>query len=62
MGCIGDLVVGVIGAFIGGYVVGLFLPGTTVGFFGTILVAFVGAAILLAVLRLVSGGGRKRSR
>jgi len=48
--------VGIIGAFIGGIVVGLFLPGTAVGFFGTLNVAVLGAVLLLAVLRLVTPG------
>jgi uncharacterized membrane protein YeaQ/YmgE (transglycosylase-associated protein family) len=53
-GCLVDIVVGIIGAFIGGIVVGIFLPGTAVGFIGTLLVAVVGAVLLLAVIRLVS--------
>ena len=55
-GCLVDIVVGIIGAFIGGIVVGLFLPGTAVGFFGTLIVAVLGAVLLLAVLRLVTPG------
>jgi uncharacterized membrane protein YeaQ/YmgE (transglycosylase-associated protein family) len=53
-GCLVDIVVGIIGAFVGGIVVGFFLPGTAVGFIGTLLVAVLGAVLLLAVLRLVS--------
>jgi uncharacterized membrane protein YeaQ/YmgE (transglycosylase-associated protein family) len=56
-GCLVDIVVGIIGAFIGGIVVGLFLPGTgAVGFIGTLLVAVLGAVLLLAILRLLSPG------
>jgi uncharacterized membrane protein YeaQ/YmgE (transglycosylase-associated protein family) len=56
-GCIADIVVGVAGAFIGGYLLGvLFHMSGNVGFFGSIVVAFIGAAVLLAALRLVSGG------
>lgn len=55
-GCLVDIIVGIIGAFIGGIVVGFFLPGTTAGFIGTLLVAIVGAVLLLALLRLVSPG------
>ena len=55
-GCLVDIVVGIIGAFIGGIVVGFFLPGTAVGFIGTLLVAVLGAVLLLAVLRLLSPG------
>jgi uncharacterized membrane protein YeaQ/YmgE (transglycosylase-associated protein family) len=53
-GCLVDIVVGIIGAFIGGIVVGVFLPGTAVGFVGTLVVAVLGAVLLLAVIRLVS--------
>jgi uncharacterized membrane protein YeaQ/YmgE (transglycosylase-associated protein family) len=56
-GCIVDIVVGVAGAFIGGYLLGAIFHMTgTVGFFGSIVVAFIGAVALLAVLKLVSGG------
>jgi uncharacterized membrane protein YeaQ/YmgE (transglycosylase-associated protein family) len=56
-GCVADIVVGVAGAVIGGYLIGaIFGVNTTVGFWGSIVVAFIGAAILLAVLKLLSGG------
>ena len=56
-GCIADIVVGIVGAIIGGYLLGLlFNMNGTVGFVGSILVAFVGAALLLSVLKLLSGG------
>jgi uncharacterized membrane protein YeaQ/YmgE (transglycosylase-associated protein family) len=57
VGCIADIIVGVAGAIIGGYLLGaIFHMSGTVGFFGSIVVAFIGAAALLAVLKLVSGG------
>jgi len=56
-GCIADIVVGVAGALIGGYLLGaVFNMSGTVGFWGSIIVAFIGAAVLLAVLKLLSGG------
>jgi len=55
-GCIADIVVGIAGAFIGGYLLGLFNINGTVGFWGSIVVAFIGAAVLLSALKLVSGG------
>jgi len=56
-GCLADIVVGVAGALIGGYLLGaLFGVTGTVGFFGSIIVAFLGAAILLALLKALSGG------
>jgi uncharacterized membrane protein YeaQ/YmgE (transglycosylase-associated protein family) len=53
-GLIGDIIVGIIGAFIGGILFGFLMPGAAVGLVGSILVAFVGAIILIAVLRAVS--------
>ena len=53
-GLLGDLVVGLIGALLGGLVAGLFIHGS-IGFIGTLIVAFLGAVILLAVLRMFSG-------
>lgn len=56
-GCIADIVVGIAGALIGGYLLGvLFNVNGTVGFFGSIVVAFIGAAVLLAALKVLSGG------
>lgn len=56
-GCIVDMIVGIVGAVIGGYLLGaIFNVNGTVGFFGGIVVAFIGAAVLLAVLKLLSGG------
>jgi uncharacterized membrane protein YeaQ/YmgE (transglycosylase-associated protein family) len=56
-GCVADIVVGVAGAIIGGFLLSFaFGANTTVGFWGSIVVAFIGAAVLLAVLKLLSGG------
>jgi uncharacterized membrane protein YeaQ/YmgE (transglycosylase-associated protein family) len=56
-GCLADIVVGVAGAVIGGFLLStLFGASGTVGFWGSLIVAFIGAAALLAVLKLVSGG------
>lgn len=54
LGCLADLAVGVAGAFIGGFVLSFFVRGTA-GFFGSILVAFLGAALLLAILQALGG-------
>ena len=56
MGCLLDVVIGVLGAFIGGAVVSLFVPENTYGFIGTLIVATLGAIILLAFVRLISPG------
>ena len=56
-GCLADIVVGIAGALIGGYLLGaLFDVQGTVGFLGSIVVAFLGAAVLLSVLKILSGG------
>ena len=53
-GVIGDIVVGVVGAFVGGYLFRqLHLTVPFSGLPGTIFVAFIGAMVLLVVLRLV---------
>lgn len=56
-GCIADIVVGIAGAIIGGFLLGSLFGATgTVHFWGSIIVAFIGAVVLLAALKLVSGG------
>ena len=56
-GCLADILVGIAGAFIGGFLLAvIFGADTTVGFWGSIVVAFIGAAVLLAALKLLSGG------
>ena len=55
-GCLVDIVVGVIGAFVGGLIVSIFTPrGTVYGFWGSLLVAILGALLLVGLLRLVAG-------
>lgn len=53
-GVIGDIVVGLIGSVIGGFLVGYFVHGDS-GFWGSILVSFIGAVVLIAIVRAVSG-------
>jgi uncharacterized membrane protein YeaQ/YmgE (transglycosylase-associated protein family) len=53
-GVIGDIVVGVIGAFIGGWLWGvLHLPGLGPWWLTAIISATIGACVLLFLLRLV---------
>ena len=57
-GLIGDIIVGIVGAVIGGFLAAALLnmPNPVNGINVTsILVAFLGAVILLAILRAVSG-------
>ncbi len=58
-GLIGDLIVGLLGAIVGGFLIGYFIQGS-VGLLGTIVVAFIGAVILLFIVRSV--GGRRARR
>jgi uncharacterized membrane protein YeaQ/YmgE (transglycosylase-associated protein family) len=51
-GLLGDLVVGVIGAFLGGFLFGL-LHIEAAGLIGELIVALVGAIVLIALLRLI---------
>ena len=54
-GIVGDIIVGILGAVIGGYVFSLVGGGGVSGLnIGSIFVAFVGACILIALLRLLS--------
>ena len=51
-GIVGDMIVGVIGALIGGWLFGVLGIGVG-GLIGAIITAFVGAVILLAILRAI---------
>ena len=53
-GIVGDIIAGLIGAFIGGWVFGALSVSTEGGLLGSILVAFVGACILIFLLRVFS--------
>jgi len=56
-GVIADIVVGIVGAFIGGWLFSaLNVHSPFGGLAGSIFVAFIGAVVLLAILRLVRGG------
>ena len=63
LGILGDIIAGIVGALIGGFIVSLLLPGSF-GFsgfnIGSLIIAFIGAVILLLILRLV-GVGRRRT-
>jgi len=58
-GLIGDLIVGLVGAFIGDWLLPRLGIHLGVGIIELIVNAFIGAVILLLILRLV-GGGRRR--
>ncbi len=59
-GIIGDIIIGIVGAFVGGWLftaMGVAVP--IAGLPGTILVAFIGAVVLLFIIRLVRRGSRR---
>ena len=57
MGAVGNIVVGIIGAFIGDFVMQLLTASNPSGVnFTNLIVAIVGAVILLAIMKAVSGG------
>lgn len=56
-GVLGDIVVGLIGAMIGGFVMSFLVHGNA-GFVGSIIVSFIGACLCIAIVRAVSGRGR----
>ena len=63
LGLFGDIVVGILGAFLAGFITAIFhinVQVTGQPIVSEMVVAFAGAVILLMVVRLVSGGGRKR--
>jgi uncharacterized membrane protein YeaQ/YmgE (transglycosylase-associated protein family) len=56
MGCITNIIAGVVGAAVGGWVFSLFGGQGVTGFnLPSLLVAFVGAVIVLAVVNLLFG-------
>lgn len=57
LGIVGNIVVGIVGALIGGYIFDVFNV-TTYGTLGNIVMAVIGAVILLVILRFISGSRR----
>lgn len=61
VGLIGDIIVGIVGAFVGGWIfaqLGVSTPFS--GLAGTIFTAFIGAVVLLFILHMIRRGGRRR--
>ncbi len=52
-GVVMDLILGLVGALVGGFVFGLIFKDTY-GLLGSIVVAFVGACLVIAALRLLA--------
>jgi uncharacterized membrane protein YeaQ/YmgE (transglycosylase-associated protein family) len=61
-GCIGDIIVGVVGGLLGGFVASYFFhmgdPMSGINL-PSILIAFVGSVVLLLILRLFTGRRRR---
>ncbi|HEY4132791.1 MAG TPA: GlsB/YeaQ/YmgE family stress response membrane protein [Gemmatimonadaceae bacterium] len=58
-GLIGDIIIGIVGAFVGGWIMRALGTGVPVGGLpGVIIVAFIGAVVLLFILRLIRGTTR----
>jgi uncharacterized membrane protein YeaQ/YmgE (transglycosylase-associated protein family) len=60
MGLIWDIVVGILGAFVGGWLAGLMGIAVT-NILVQVIVAFVGALILLFLFRMITSRGRARA-
>ncbi len=59
-GIVGDIVIGIVGAFVGGWLFSSLGIATPLGgIAGTIFVAFIGAVVLLFVIRLIKSRGRR---
>jgi uncharacterized membrane protein YeaQ/YmgE (transglycosylase-associated protein family) len=59
VGLVGDIIVGIVGAFVGGWIfrqLGVSTPFS--GLAGVIFTAFIGAVVLLVILHLVAGRRR----
>lgn len=54
-GMVGDMIVGLIGAVVGGLMFGLIVTGEA-GFWSSLVVAILGACILIAVFRFLGFG------
>ena len=61
-GLIGDLVIGLVGAFIGDWLLPRLDIHLGVGIVASIVNAFIGAVVLLLLLRLINGGWGYRRR
>ena len=58
-GIIGDIIIGIVGAFVGGWLFArLGASSPFGGLAGTIFVAFIGAVVLLFIIRLIRGATR----
>lgn len=63
-GCVANTLVGVMGGLLGGFIAThYFNAGSTNGFFGALIVAFLGATLIRLILNALEGGsGHDRPR
>jgi len=54
-GLLGDIIVGLIGAFHCGLILNLLAPNANIGFWGSLIVALIGACILVAIVHAFQG-------
>lgn len=60
VGLVGDIIVGIVGAFVGGWIFRTLGVGTPFGgLAGTIFTAFIGAVVLLFLLHLIMRSRRR---
>jgi len=58
-GCLANILVGTLGAIVGGFLFRELRLGDPSGFFGALLVAFVGAVVVRLLISLAQGSGRR---
>ena len=58
MGLLMNIVLGIVGAVIGNFLLTLVFGTTAGGIVGQLLVAIVGACLLIAIVRAITGGRR----
>jgi uncharacterized membrane protein YeaQ/YmgE (transglycosylase-associated protein family) len=58
-GCLLNIVIGLVGAAIGGYLASLLGIGGEYHFWGSVVIAFLGSCVLVAILQLFTGGRSK---
>ncbi len=63
LGLVGDMIAGIVGALVGGFLAGVFHWGITIvghPILSAMLIAFIGAVIVLMILRLFNASGVRR--
>lgn len=58
-GLLTNLIVGVVGAYLGAFLVSLFTGPEVVGFWGALIVSIIGAVVLLWIVGMIRGRGAR---